>query len=495
MGKFKVFIFNTLTSVISALVFRFAFLWLNIFISNKAGAENMGVYSLTMSVYMVLIAVAASGLNLASCRITAEELACGRERSAIKNTCNCMTFGLICSFVATLIVFVFCKPISEIILHGKVSVFTVKCLCISLPFISVSSVISGYLNALRKAYKVSCVQFLESFFEIISSVCLFIFIPPKNANSVCFYLILSNAVSKILSFVIYISLFIAETCKPKSVHQGKNTLKRMFKIVIPVAVSSHIKSALSGLKHTLVPVSLEKYTKNCNSALGEYGKINAMAMPIITFPCCFFSAVASLLVPEISSLCVLKKSEKISLILSKTYKITMIVSVFTISIAYFYGSDIGMLFYKNKSIGKYIMYLAPVMPFIYFDCIVDAVLKGIDKQVQVVLINITDTLICILLICFLLPATGTYGYIAVIYISEFFNGIASTLTLRKKIKFKTDTANSIIKPAVSAIISAYVINLSEFNTYLSFGLFTLSYICLLFLFNVIRKDEIRILRM
>jgi len=141
------------------------------------------------------------------------------------------------------------------------------------------------------------------------------------------------------------------------------------------------------------------------------------------------------------------------------------------------------------------MYLAPVMPFIYFDCIVDAVLKGIDKQVQVVLINITDTLICILLICFLLPATGTYGYIAVIYISEFFNGIASTLTLRKKIKFKTDTANSIIKPAVSAIISAYVINLSEFNTYLSFGLFTLSYICLLFLFNVIRKDEIRILRM
>ena len=68
----------------------------------------------------------------------------------------------------------------------------------------------------------------------------------------------------------------------------------------------------------------------------------------------------------------------------------MIIPIFFVSISVFSGSVLGELFYKNEIIGKYITYLAPIIPFLYFDCIVDAALKGIDKQLWVVIINITN---------------------------------------------------------------------------------------------------------
>ena len=493
MSKLKVFILNTLTSVIASILFRIAFLWFNIFVSNKVGAESMGVYSLIMSVYTVLIAISASGLNLAASRITAEEIARGNDKSAIKNVYNCITFGLLCSFCACVIIFTFNEPIAKILLHGKVHSSTVKKLCISLPFISVSSAISGYFTAIRQAYKMSLVQFFENFSEIAVAVILLNIIPCVDADGICLILILSNAFSKILAFIIHISLFYIEIKKPKSVGKGTNTIKRMFKIVLPVAVSSHIKSALSGLKHTLVPLKLEKYTNNCETAIGEYGKINAMAMPIITFPCCLFTSIANLLVPEIASLCVLKQSKKIAAILSKIYKYTIIISVYTISILILYGCEMGDIFYKNRAVGRYIMYLAPIIPFIYYDCTVDAVLKGIDKQIWVVLINITDTIICIILINFILPVMGTTGYILIIYISEIYNGITSNLILKRSLKYKTDTANSIIKPAVSAIVSASVLKLFNLNTISSFIVFSFLYTLILFILKAVKKDEIKII--
>ncbi len=493
MSKFKIFIFNTLTTVLTSLVFRIIFLWFGVFTANKAGAENMGVYSLTMSLYNVLITIAASGLSLAASRITAEDIAKGKERNAIKNAFNCICFGIICSFAACGLIFLFCRPASQIILHGKVSTFTVKMLGLSLPFIAVSSVITGYFTALRQAYKMSLVQITENFTEIFICVYILYFYPVKDANTFCLILILGNAVSKIIAFLLHLILFTAEIRKPKPYQKASASYKRMLKIVLPVSFSSHIKSFLSGIKHTLVPLSLEKYTKSCNGALAEYGSINAMVMPVITFPCCLFGALANLLVPEIAALNIKGNKRKINHIISKTYKITMIISIFTVTALFLYGENLGVIFYKNLSVGTYITFLAPVIPFIYFDCIVDAVLKGIDLQLQVVIINISDTLICIILIYFLLPVMGIYGYIAVIYISEIFNAVMSNSVLKRKLKYKTDTTNSIIKPVVSALISALTINLLSLKGISSFSVFLFSYIFLLFTLKAIKKNEVRII--
>lgn len=493
MSKFKVIFLNTFTTVIFSLVLRVLFLWFSVFTANKAGPENMGVYSLTMSLYNVLITIASSGLSLASSRITAEEIAKGKSNNAVRNIYNCIYLGIFCSFVAIVLIFIFSHQASLHILHNKISTSTVKLLGVSLPFISFSSVIIGYFTAQRQAYKMSIVQLIENFTEIIICVYILNIYYVQDANTLCIILILANTFSKIIAFMIHFILFKLHIQKINTNKKSTASFRRMLKIVLPVAVSSHIKSILSGVKHSLVPLGLEKYTKNCENALSEYGSINAMAMPIITFPCFIFISVANLLVPEIAALNVKNRKNKINLLICKIHKITMITSVFTVVCLFLYGKDIGDLFYKNISVGTYIMILSFVIPFIYLDCITDAVLKGIDMQLQVVLINIADTIFSIILIYFLLPVWGISGYILVIYISEIFNALASNYALKRKLKYKTDTTNSIIKPVASALISALSVTLFSLNGIYSFLFFTISYIALLFIFKAVEQHEIRII--
>ena len=54
----------------------------------------------------------------------------------------------------------------------------------------------------------------------------------------------------------------------------------------------------------------------------------------------------------------------------------------------------------------------------YLDIIIDSILKGLDAQVDVMIINVFDCLISIAFIYFLVPILGFNGYIISIFISE-----------------------------------------------------------------------------
>lgn len=50
-------------------------MFFNVYISNKIGAEAVGVYQLIMSVYLFAITLANSGIHLATTRIVSEQQA------------------------------------------------------------------------------------------------------------------------------------------------------------------------------------------------------------------------------------------------------------------------------------------------------------------------------------------------------------------------------------------------------------------------------------
>ena len=54
----------------------------------------------------------------------------------------------------------------------------------------------------------------------------------------------------------------------------------------------------------------------------------------------------------------------------------------------------------------------------YLDIVIDSILKGLDAQVDVMVVNIFDCLISIAFIYFLVPILGFSGYIISIFISE-----------------------------------------------------------------------------
>ena len=72
----------------------------------------------------------------------------------------------------------------------------------------------------------------------------------------------------------------------------------------------------------------------------------------------------------------------------------------------------------------------------YLDITIDGILKGLDAQVSVMVINVLDCIISITFIYFLVPILGFSGYIISIFISEIINFSLSGLKLMNILKFK-----------------------------------------------------------
>ena len=80
-------------------------------------------------------------------------------------------------------------------------------------------------------------------------------------------------------------------------------------------------------------------------------------------------------------------------------------------------------------VSYYIKLLAPLAIFIYVDTVIDSILRGLDAQVGVMIINIFDLIISTTFIFFFVPKLGITGYIISIYLSEILNFSVSLFEL------------------------------------------------------------------
>ena len=434
MKTLKIFIFNTLILLFSSVILQFISMFFNIYISNTIGAESVGVFSLVMSVYLFGITLASAGINISSTRIVSEELACNNQIGAKKAAQRCILFSLAFGISASIIFGLSADFITLKCLHKKISKNVIYLICIALPFISMSYAINGYFTAVRRVYKNAIAKFFEEFVKILCTAFLLKSFMPNEINYACYALILADVVSEVLSFI-YL-YFLYKTDKKRNDLESRykdldSYNKRILRITVPVALTSYLKSGLSTLKQLLIPFSLQKSGMNSSTSLIAYGIVNGMAMPIIMFPVILVTSFSSLLVPEFSRFYIEKKFKKIKttsiFILSGTFIFSVLVAFFI----FIFSDKLSILIYKKLEIGKYLRILSPLIVVMYLDIVIDSILKGLDAQVSVMLINIIDCFISIAFIYWFVPFLGFSGYIISIFISEVVNFSLSGLKLYK----------------------------------------------------------------
>ena len=425
MKRFKVFLLNSLLMVGSSFVLQIIRLLFNIYVSNQIAREALGVFQLIMTAYTFGITLAASGINITSTRIVSEEMAIGNNYGIKKSIIKCILISLTFGFMACIIFCLNSSFIVKVCFHSKVSESIVYLIAIALPMIAISASISGYFTAVRRVYKSVVANFLEYVAKIIITVFLLQkYLPSGSIENICFALILGDVLSEVCSFtynIIVFTLDLNHNIGNRKITKSNSFVYRIFRILLPVAVTSYIRSGLSTLKQLIIPSSLEKNGIHCEKALAEYGTITGMAMPIVMFPATFLTAVSGLLIPEFSRYYVKKDYLKIKQYSDKLIVGSFLFALLLSGVFIVFGNALGEWIYHDASVGVYIKLFAPLIPFMYVDIIVDNILKGLDAQVNVLFINIVDLLVSISFIFFFVPWFGIKGFIASVFASEMLN--------------------------------------------------------------------------
>ncbi len=457
MSRIKRFVINGIMVSITALIINTISMSFNIYVSNRVGTEAIGVFSLVMSVYALAITISSSGVNLATMKIISEKLAKDANCDLKRISKQCLKFSLFLGVSASVIFIALARIIATKWLHNKVSPTTIYFIAIALPFISMSSSINGYFCAVRKMYKSAFSQGLETIIKIVAILFLLNIFIGKGIEYICLALIIGDFISEVLSFMYLYFIYNLDLNKLPLYRNATSCRNRFISICTPVAITSYIKSGLSTLKQMLIPVKLEQSGTSCSDALSQYGLVSGMAMPIFMFPSVFINAFSNLLVPEITCFYERKEFSKINKTISIIFTFAFAFAFCVFGVFCNFSSEIGLFIYNRHDIVFFLKLLCPIVLFIYLDNIIDCILKGLNKQVGIMLCNILDLFVSISFICILLPKKGILGYVIVLFISEILNFSISLFQLKKATNFNFNHVNWILKPSFSVIVTTFII--------------------------------------
>ena len=462
--KSKLFLINGTILTSTSLLMKFAALIFNIYISNQIGSEAVGVFSLVMAVYLFFITVATSGLNIAVTVIVSEKFALNKNQQAIKAIRTCIFFSLLLGIAAGGLILLFSNFITSKCLHNMVSSRPLFYIAIGLPFIAMSSCISSYFTTVRKAYKNAISQVFEFTIKMFATIILLKINISNGVEAICISLILADVISEVCSFTLIFILYIIDI-RLKKLEDVRSFGQRfnILKIAFPVAVTSYIRSGLSTLKQLIIPTQLEKSGISCSRALSQYGMINGMVLPVITFPTVLTDSYSMLLIPEFSTYVAQKNYKAINYIANKIFKITCAFTMCVCSIFFIFSNDLGLAIYNNIEIGYYFKIFTPFIFFMYMDHIIDCILKGLNKQFGVMCCNILDLSITTCFIYFLLPILGIKGYVLSIFFSEVLNFSISLFQLFKYSGIKPNLIDWIVVPLFCSLVGFFAVNIWRFN--------------------------------
>ena len=133
------FIKSTIILLIGGLITKVIGMFIRIIMSRKLGPEGMGIYSLMMPTFSLLIALSQFGFPISISKLISE-----KKRNNFKLMLSVIPISFFINLVLIIFMFIFSKPISIYLLHENRCFLGLLCMGITLPFISTSSILRGY---------------------------------------------------------------------------------------------------------------------------------------------------------------------------------------------------------------------------------------------------------------------------------------------------------------------------------------------------------------
>lgn len=428
----KRLIMNTALLTGSSLAMSAISMAFQVWLAARIGSAGIGLYQLVLSVAFLCTTFAVSGIRFAATRLVSEELGHERSWSVAAAMRRCFAYSLFFGLSALTVLWSFAEPIGFLWIGDARTVRSLKLIAFSMPFMSLSSVMSGYFTACGRVWKPTVVHLCEQLITIGFVAFFLTHSPAGDIEKNCAAVMLGNVCGDAISFVCMLLFYLTDRHSVRDYSAQKLKLtSRMLKVALPLAVSAYARSALSTLEHLLVPRGLKAAGFSADRALSGYGVIQGMVLPILSFPACILMALAELIIPELTEAQVRGNEGDISKTVSSLIKKGLGYSSAVALVLFIFADKLGVRIYSSPEAGDYLRLLAPLIPIMYTDMVADGCLKGLGQQLWCMGINLLDALLGVLLVWQVLPVFALKGYICIIYFNECLNFALSIMRLRK----------------------------------------------------------------
>lgn len=487
---FLILFFSIITRVIG-FVFR-------IYISRTIGAEALGQYQASFSVFMVLLTIVASGLPFIISRLTAKYRTTGDKESEQKMMTAGTIIGIVLSVILCGLVVLFIPVLKHIFADDK----CIALLLILLPALVFSSVYSTLRGNIwgRGNYFALCITEL---FEQVARVILFIVLISGLLGSIDGATIsaISMTGACLCSSILVIIIYLATGGKFKKV-KDKYVYKDLIKNSASITGVRIAGSLVQPLIALIVPLRLVSAGYTSAQALSLLGTALGMTIPFLYIPSTIIGSLSTALVPDLSSALVKNDMTYIKNRIVSAIRFTIFISVMFIPLYIGAGETIGLFFYDNALSGTLLSSSAWVILPLGLTNISSSLLNSLGYEIKSMKNYILGAILLILSIWFLPKYLGInaliWGFGALFVTTSILNIIMLRKIIGEKLPIHKFLWLSVAFIIPSASICSLLTNL--LNNFMS-KFFTLAISCtvgsiffvlLCLIFNLIEFNSISV---
>ena len=349
------------------------------FLARVLGPEMLGVYQIALSFFMVLLTVIATGLPL----VISKEVAKARERGHTRDVATIAVTGLVISLVVSIALCVMVLALRELIGGIFTDERCLYILMILLPAVVASSIYTA-LRAVwwgeKRFFLLGITELLEQVARVLFFIILIglVFIGIDAAGLAA----LSFTIACIISAAAVVWLFLRKKSDFSGQRSGKRYYFTLIRSASPITGVRVLGSIAIPALAIIVTSRLMAIGWTQSEAMSEYGIVIGMTLPLLMIPGTIISALATALVPELSSAHQRKDDKAVTGQIRNALIFTIFITFLLLPAFVALGEKIGLFIYDNPLSGRYLTMAAWAMIPLSLNQITNAILNSLGAEIK-----------------------------------------------------------------------------------------------------------------
>ena len=414
----------------SNLALQLIWFFYRMMLTRCAGTETLGLNSLVMQVYSLIVSVAISGLNVAVTAQGAKTASHGEDPAALKRLLgNGVKLFLMLYFSITLPVFLLRNEIAEHLIGEKGTGTALVFMLISIFMTGIENVLKSIHIAIGRVGRTAISELSEQSLRMLI-VWLLLKNSTSNGPPLRTALIMAGMFLSEFFSVGFLMASFANICRKNTdnCYVSKNftpecdpvCVGSLIKVLVPAALTGFASTVFASAAALILPTRLLLAGYTRQAALSSIGVLNAAAIPLVSLPMAFVGAVAALLMPAVSSAYQNGSTAYIRKLASKSMGCALVTAVFVNAPALLFLAPAAQALFGMRPTLLCFLLLTLKQCIIYYQVITSALLNGLMKQKKVLLFTVIGETIQLVLILIMCSDKNMhiYGYLAAMCIGE-----------------------------------------------------------------------------
>lgn len=437
---FTITLFTVITRVLG-FIFR-------IYLSRILGTEELGLYQVSLSVFMVLLTVVASGLPLVISKLSAKFFSKKDGESEGKLVSASLIISAVTSVVLIVIVLVFKKMFSFLFSDSRCYLILVA----MLPAVLFSGIYNVFRGAMWGRSNYFCYCITELFEQIVRiTICVVLLSFGIGSLSPSIGAALSLSIACLLSMILAVVLYFVHGGKLKK--PGK-IYKEILKSSTPITAVRFLSSLIQPIIALILPARLIAAGYTSSQALSIYGVAIGMTMPLLFIPITIVGSLSTALIPDLSAAVETNDSSHIKNRITTSLVVTMFISFLMIPLFIGAGENIGLFFFGNITSGALLSSAAWMALPLALTNITSSILNALGMEVKSFLNSLAGSVFLFIGILFLPSLIGIRALVVGMGACVSVTSILNLIMIKKKTKIKLGILKPMILMAVSCLPSA-----------------------------------------